>query len=66
VNLTTIIISIANEIISTSKLLIPQISEQKIAFVKEVILIFKNLNTSNIIDKNNLENTVNQLKVLIK
>ena len=62
----TITISIADEIVSTSKLSIPQNSKQEITFVEEVILIFKNLDTSNIIDKDNLENTVNQLEVLIK
>jgi len=62
----TITIPIADEIVSTSKLSIPQNSKQEIAFVEEVILIFKNLDTYNIIDKNNLENTVNQLEVLIK
>jgi len=62
----TITIPITNEIVSTSKLSIPQNSEQEITFVEEVILIFKNLNMSNIINKDNLENTVNQLKVLIK
>jgi len=62
----TITILIADEIVSTSKLSIPQNSEQEIAFVEEVILIFKNLDMSNIIDKNNLEDTVNQLKALIK
>jgi len=62
----TITISIADEIVSTSKLSIPQNSEQEITFVEEVILIFKNLDMSNIIDKDNLENTVNQLEALIK
>ena len=55
----TITIPIVDEIISTSKLSIPQNSEQEITFVEEVILIFKNLNMSNIIDKDNLEYTVN-------
>ena len=62
----TITIPIADEIVSTSKLSIPQNNKKEIAFVEEVILIFKNLDTSNIIDKNNLENTVNQLEALIK
>ena len=38
----------------------------EIVFVKEVISIFKNLDTSNLIDKDNLEHTVNQLEALIK
>ena len=62
----TITIPIANETVNTSKSSIPQNSKQEIIFVKEVILIFKNLDMSNLIDKDNLEHTVNQLKVLIK
>jgi len=62
----TITISIADEIVSTSKLSIPPNSEQETAFVKEIIVIFKNLETSNITDKDNLENTINHLEVLIK
>jgi len=62
----TITISIADKIVSISKLSIPQNSEQETAFVEEIIVIFKNLETSNITDKNNLENTVNHLKALIK
>ena len=62
----TITISIADEIVSTSKLSIPQNSKQETAFVKEIIVIFKNLETSNITNKDNLENTVNYLKALIK
>jgi len=61
----SITISIVNEIVNTSKLLIQQNSEQEIAFVKEVILIFKNLDMSNFTDKDNLENTVNYLNSLI-
>ena len=61
----TIIISIADEIISTFKLSIPQNSKQETTFVKEIILIFKNLEISNITDKNNLENTVSHLETLI-
>ena len=34
-------------------------------FVEEVILIFKNLDTSNITDKEYLENTVNNLDSLV-
>jgi len=61
----SITIPIVDEIVNTSKLLIQQNSEQKIAFVEEVILIFKNLDTSNFTDKNNLENMVNYLESLI-
>ena len=62
----TITISIADEIVSTSKLSILQHSKQETAFVKEVILNFKKLDMSNINDKDNLENNVKHLEVLIK
>ena len=62
----TITIPIADEIVSTSKLSISPNSKQETAFVKEIIVIFKNLETSNITDKDNLENTINHLEVLIK
>ena len=62
----TITIPITDEIVSTSKSSILQNSEQEITFVKEVILIFKNLDMSNLINKDNLEHTVNQLEALIK
>jgi len=45
--------------------LIQQNSKQEIAFVEEVILIFKNLDLSNFTDKNNLKNMVNYLELLI-
>jgi len=61
----SITISIVNEIINTSKPSIQQNSEQETAFVEEVILIFKNLDMSNLTDKDNLENTVNYLESLI-
>jgi len=57
----TITIPIADEIVSTSKSSIPQNSKQEITFVKEVILIFKNLDMFNLINKNNLEHTVNHV-----
>ena len=62
----TITIPIADEIVSTSKLSIPQNSKQETAFIEEVILNFKNLDTSNIINKDNLENTIKHLEVLIE
>ena len=62
----TITIPIADEIISISKLSIPPNSEQETVFVKEIIVIFKNLETSNITNKDNLENNVNHLEMLIK
>ena len=60
----TIIIPITDEIISISKLSIPQNSKQETVFVKEIISIFKNLETSNITNKDNLENTVSYLETL--
>jgi len=62
----TITILIADEIVNTSKLSIPQNSEQETTFVKKIIVIFKNLETSNITNKDNLKNTVNHFKALIK
>ena len=61
----SITISIVDEIINTSKLLVQQNSKQETAFVEEVILIFKNLDISNLTDKDNLENTINYLESLI-
>ena len=61
----SITISIINEVINTSKLSIEQNNKQEIAFVKEVILIFKNLDTTNITNKECLENTVNNLDLLV-
>ena len=62
----TITITIADEIVNTSKSSIPQNSEQETAFIEEIILIFRNLEMSNITDKDNLENTINHLEALIK
>ena len=62
----TITIPISDEIISTSKLSILQNSEQETVFVEEVILNFKNLDTSNIIDKDNIEYTIKHLEALIE
>ena len=45
--------------------LITQNSEKETTFVKNVISIFKNLETSNIIDKDNLENIVSHIKTSI-
>ena len=62
----TITIPISDEIISTSKLSILQNSEQETVFVEEVILNFKNLDISNIIDKDNIEYTIKHLEALIE
>jgi len=54
-----------DEMINTSKLLIQQKSEQEIAFIEEVISSFKNLDTSNIANKECLEYMVNNLDLLV-
>ena len=46
-------------------LLIPPNSKQESAFVEDIISIFKNLETTNITDKNNLESIVNHIKTSI-
>jgi len=45
--------------------LIPPKSDQETAFIKEIILNFKNLNMFSIADTDNLEHTVNQLRAII-
>jgi len=52
-------IPIFEEVILTSKLSIPPKSDQKTAFIKEIISNFKNLDTSDIGDKEKLECIVN-------
>ena len=61
----SIVIPIMDEIISTSKLSIQQKSKQENAFIEEVILSFKNFDTSNITNKENLEYIVNKLNLLV-
>ena len=61
----SIVIPIMDGIISTSKLLIQQKSKQENAFIEEVILSFKNFDTSNITNKENLEYMVNKLNLLV-
>ena len=61
----SITISIIDEVVNTSKLSIQQNSKQEIAFVEEVISIFKNLDISNITNKKCLENMVNNLDSLV-
>ena len=63
--LLSITVPIVDEIINTSKLSIQQNSEQETAFIREVISGVKNLNTLNISNKKCLENTVNNLNLLI-
>ena len=63
--LLSITIPIVDEIINISKFSIQQKSKQEIAFIEEVISTFKNLDTSNINNKECLENTVNNLNLLV-
>ena len=62
----TISIPITEENVISSRLLILKNSEEKAAFVKEATTIIKNLNTSNLIDHNKLEDIVNLLELKIK
>ena len=57
-----ITIPIVDEFINTSKLSIPPNSEQETTFVKDIISIFKNLEITNLTDKDNLENIVNYVE----
>jgi len=63
--LLTITILIVDEFVNTFKLSIPQNSKQETAFVKDIISIFKNLEMSNIINKDNLENIVSHIETSI-
>jgi len=54
-----------DETINISKLSIQQNSKQETAFIREVISVFKNLNTLNISNKECLKNTVDNLNSLI-
>ena len=58
-------IPIFEEIINTSKLTITLKSEQETKFIKDIILNFKTLDTSNIEDIVKLEQVVNQLGSII-
>jgi len=62
----TISIPVAEENIISFRLLIPKNSEEKAAFVKEATVIIKNLNTSNLIDHDKLEDIVNLLELKIE
>ena len=61
----SIVIPIVDEIISTSKLSIQQKSKQENTFIEEVILSFKNFDTSNITNKGDLKYIVNKLNSLV-
>jgi len=63
--LLSIVIPITDKIISTSKLSIQQKSEQENTFLEEVTLSFKNFDTSNITNKEDLEFMVNKLNSLV-
>ena len=52
-------------IINTFKLLIVPNSKQEKAFVKDLITVFKNVETNNIINKDNLEDIVNHVGISI-
>jgi len=54
-------IPIVDKFINTSKLSIAPNSEQEMAFVKDLITVFKNVETSNITNKDNLEDIVNRI-----
>ena len=58
-------IPIFEEVIHTSKFSIPPKSDQETTFIEEIILNFKNLNTSDIGDMEKLECIVNQLRTII-
>ena len=61
----TITILIVDVFVNTSKLSIPSNSKQESAFVEDIISIFKNLEITNITNKNNLESIVNHVKTSI-
>ena len=58
-------IPITEEIIQTSKLTLAPKSEQETAFIQDIILNFKHLNMSNIMDTEEIEQAVNRLRSII-
>ena len=58
-------IPIIDEFIPTSKFAIPPNSEHKTNFIKDIISNFGKLDTSHIENIDNLESTVNQLRVIV-
>jgi len=58
-------ISIHKEVIHTSKFSIPPKSDQETSFIEEIILNFKNLDTSDIGNMEKLECIVNQFRAII-
>ena len=62
----TISIPITEENIISSRLAILKNSEEEAAFVKEAIVIIKNMNTSNLMDRDKLNDIVNLLELKIE
>jgi len=60
--LLTVTIPFAEENVNSSRLSILKNSEEETAFVKEITIIIKNLDTSSLSDYNKLEDVVNLLK----
>jgi len=58
-------IPIFKEIIQTSKLSLAPKSDQESTFIEDIILNFKNMDTSNIENTEKLERVVNQLGMII-
>ena len=61
----SVVISLFKEIVQMSKLSLAPKSEQESAFIKDVILKFKNLNMTNIKDIVNLKRVVKHLSMII-
>ena len=62
----TITISIVEELVLTSKFLLPKNSKEEEAFIKEVAFVFKSLDTSNLSNHESLEQVVNLLVARVK
>jgi len=61
-----ITIPITEELVLTSKFLLPKNSEEEKAFIKKVALVFKSLNTLNHSNHESLEQVVNSLVVRVE
>jgi len=62
----TITITIKEEHVMNTKLSLSKNSEQEKEFIKEVICVFKSLDTTNLIDHESLEQIINKLATSIK